>query len=150
MSLLMRCIVLGMFLFQARSRFIALLMTSYFPTTLWVSWWLRLTFPLAFLARRSYWRHRTLWLCLVIPHWRHTSLPSLTVYLPLYAFSVAVSDYVRDSKKMSMVQCVFEGSHTRWSRTPSPAVNSCVHFFGLMNGGGSEWRHVYYAGEHCS
>lgn len=50
------------------------------------------------------------------------------------AFSVAVSDYVRDGKKTSMVQCVFEGSRTHWSRTPSPAVNSCVHFFGLMNG----------------
>ncbi|KAI6167454.1 hypothetical protein EDD17DRAFT_1469230 [Pisolithus thermaeus] len=50
------------------------------------------------------------------------------------AFSVAVSDYVRDGKKTSTVQCVFEGSCTRWSRTPSPAVNSCVHFFGLMNG----------------
>lgn len=50
------------------------------------------------------------------------------------AFSVVVSDYVRDGRKSSTVQCVLEGARARWKRTPSPAVNSCVHFFGLLSG----------------
>ena len=68
------------------------------------------------------------------------------------AFSVVVSDYVRDGMKSSTVQydclhlcaicacsnlwiplrCCFNSSRPRWSNTPLPIANSCVHFFGTI------------------
>ncbi|KAI6169716.1 hypothetical protein EDD17DRAFT_26378 [Pisolithus thermaeus] len=66
------------------------------------------------------------------------SIPAPAVTLPdgsSRAFCVVVADYVRDSRKSSTIQCVFEGVYSsRWNSTPSPSVSSCVHFFGLLAG----------------
>ncbi|KAI5983435.1 hypothetical protein EDC04DRAFT_3130985 [Pisolithus marmoratus] len=64
-----------------------------------------------------------------VPMWTETLSDGIT-----RVFSVAVSDYVRDGMRSSVMQCVFDGAHACWNRTPSPSLNSHVHFFGMLAG----------------
>ncbi|KAF7371752.1 hypothetical protein MVEN_00031700 [Mycena venus] len=47
------------------------------------------------------------------------------------AFSLSVSDYVRNATQASTIQAVYDLSNGRWKSTPVPAVNSCVQIYGM-------------------
>lgn len=49
------------------------------------------------------------------------------------AFNVICSEYVRDGTKTSTIQCVYDGSTPRWNNTPTPNVNSTIHFVGILS-----------------
>ena len=51
--------------------------------------------------------------------------------------TLAVSDYVRDGFKESLVQCVWSMSSRRWQRTPVPRNNSVTYSYGVPIGWGS-------------
>ncbi|KAG6371081.1 hypothetical protein JVT61DRAFT_10621 [Boletus reticuloceps] len=48
--------------------------------------------------------------------------------------TVVSSDYVRDVIKQSSIQCFFDDTRGRWSKTPMPNVNSSVQYYGSFAG----------------
>ncbi|EIW78515.1 hypothetical protein CONPUDRAFT_156497 [Coniophora puteana RWD-64-598 SS2] len=50
---------------------------------------------------------------------------------PLQRFDIAVSEYVRNTVQHSKAEMVFNSSTSRWSHTPTPAVNSSVGVLGM-------------------
>ncbi|KAI0038340.1 hypothetical protein FA95DRAFT_1567799 [Auriscalpium vulgare] len=50
------------------------------------------------------------------------------------AFLLDVSDYVRDSTKTSTIQCFFDHTSPRWTRTPFPNHRSIVQVTGFCHG----------------
>ncbi|KAH7904539.1 hypothetical protein BJ138DRAFT_1019010 [Hygrophoropsis aurantiaca] len=64
------------------------------------------------------------------------SVPSKFELLPdgvSKTFNVISSDFIRDGVKSSTIQCAYNGSRARWSKTPAPNVNSVVQFFGTLD-----------------
>ncbi|KAF8531287.1 hypothetical protein JB92DRAFT_3105448 [Gautieria morchelliformis] len=49
-------------------------------------------------------------------------------------FNLAVADYVRDGTKSFVLECLYDGNSVRWSRTPTPNINTAIYMYGSLRG----------------
>ncbi|KAF8531357.1 hypothetical protein JB92DRAFT_2825118 [Gautieria morchelliformis] len=49
-------------------------------------------------------------------------------------FNLAVANYVRDGTKSFVLECLYDGNSVRWSRMPTPKVNTAIYMYGTLRG----------------